>query len=299
MTDFAQWLRATIKLALPTSVDVRRKDLISFEKFDREIVEYRGDEGDKISAFLFTPRGAQPVGGIVVFHQHNSEFHLGKSEVAGLAGSKLQAFGPALAERGLAVLAPDAITFEDRRDLLAGIEPNDGDWLQHYNAMGYRLVNGDLLMRKALDDAQRALSVLLDEVRIDPKRVGLSGHSYGGTTAMYLAAVDPRCQFACISGALCSFAARQKNRTGISMFELVPGIAKQFGVQDIVRAIGPRDVLIVSGTNDPYSIDADDVATRAGIKGISQMRVEGGHPLDQARFDKMVNWLVARASATT
>jgi dienelactone hydrolase len=298
MSGFAPWLRARLKLAEPASVETRRKDRVSFERFDRETIEYCGDAGDAISAFLFTPAGTQPLGGVVVFHQHNGEFHIGKSEVAGLAGSKLQAFGPALAQRGVAVLAPDAITFEDRRTRVTGTEPHVGDWQQHYNAMAYRLVNGDLVMRKALDDAQRAVSVLLGEARVDPMRVGVSGHSYGGTTAMYLAAVDRRCRFACLSGAVSSFAARQRNGTGISMFELVPGIAAQFEIQDVVGAIEPRDALIVSGTGDPYSIDANDVAVKAGNKRTTQLRVEGGHELDQARFDKIVDWLVSHATGS-
>jgi dienelactone hydrolase len=298
VSDFATWLRARLKLAEPTSVEVRRRDRASFDGFDREVVEYHGDVGDSVSAFLFTPTGAGALGGVVVFHQHNGEFHIGKSEVAGLAGSKLQAFGPALAKRGVAVLAPDAITFEDRRSQATGIEPHEGDWQQHYNAMGYRLVNGDLVMRKTLDDAQRAVSVLLEATGVEPTRVGVSGHSYGGTTAMYLAAVDRRCRFACLSGAVSSFAARQRNGTGISMFELVPGIAAQFEVDDVIEAIEPRDVLIVSGTHDPYLIDANEVALKAGNRRVAQFRVEGGHELDQARFDAIVDWVVSHASGT-
>jgi hypothetical protein len=53
------------------------------------------------------------------------------------------------------VLAPDSICFEERRKNKSGIEPDagDADWLQHYNEMSYRLVKGDTLMRKVLDDA--------------------------------------------------------------------------------------------------------------------------------------------------
>ena len=131
-------------------------DGAAFDGFDRERIEYRGLEGDRIPAFLFTPNGRETLGGVVVFHQHNGEFHFGKSEVAGIKGDAFQAFGPALARRGLAVLAPDAITFEDRRGTVQGTEPDMYDWLQHYNAMSHRLLEGDLLMRKCLDDAQRA-----------------------------------------------------------------------------------------------------------------------------------------------
>jgi len=50
-----------------------------------------------VPALLLVPE--HPCGaGVVALHQHNSQWHLGKSEVAGLAGEPLQAFGPALAE---------------------------------------------------------------------------------------------------------------------------------------------------------------------------------------------------------
>ncbi len=85
---------------------LRRSDLGEGDGFFR--IEYQGVEGDLIPGILLTPKHKQSRGGVVVFHQHNGEFHLGKSEVAGDVGDQYQAFGPALARRGLAVLAPDA-----------------------------------------------------------------------------------------------------------------------------------------------------------------------------------------------
>jgi len=298
MTDVAQRLRDTLGLAMPAPVEVRRRDLVTTEQYTRERLEYAGLEGDPISAILFTPRDVERVGGVVVFHQHNGEWHLGKSEVAGDAGDPLQAFGPALAAQGVAVLAPDAITFEDRRTSGTGIEPaadEDDDWLQHYNGSAYRLITGDTLMRKALDDAQRAVSVLLQEPRVDPEQVGVGGHSYGGTTALYTTAVDERCQFACISGALCSFEARMQHGTGINLFELVPGLASWLTYADLLRSIAPRSSFIVSATEDRYAQDADEVVARAQAEGVTELRVEGEHALEPARFDAIVDWLVAQA----
>ncbi len=117
------------------------------------------------------------------------------------------------------------------------MEPGYYDWLQHYNAMIYRLLDGDVLMRKCLDDAQRALSVLLEAAEIDPRLVGVAGHSYGGYTALYHAAVDARCRFACVSGAVCSFETRRREDTGITLFEAVPGLARQFDTHDVLSAI--------------------------------------------------------------
>lgn len=296
MTDLSTTLRARLGLADPLPVEFHRSDLEEADGFDRERIEYRGLEGDRIPAFLFKPRNREPLGGVVVFHQHNGEFHLGKSEVAGDVGDPFQAFGPALARRGLAVLAPDAITFEDRRAAAQGVEPADGDWLQHYNAMTYRLLDGDLLMRKCLDDAQRALSVLLQAAEADERRVGVAGHSYGGTTALYHAAVDARCRFACVSGAVCSFETRRREGTGILLFEVVPGLALQLDTHDLLAAIGPRPMLIVSGGGDKYSRDADQVAAKVPGDFITEFRVNGGHALDQERFDAIVEWIAHRVA---
>jgi dienelactone hydrolase len=297
MADVITKLRERLGLASPVSVGFERGDVVQFDGFDRVRIEYQGLEGDQIPAFLFTPTDRNVLGGVVVYHQHNGEFHFGKSEVAGDVGSKFQAFGPALARRGLAVLAPDSITFEDRRGAVKGTEPDYYDWLQHYNAMSYRMLKGDLLMRKCLDDAQRALSVLLEVTGIDESKVGVAGHSFGGYTTLYHAAVDARCRFACISGAVCSFERRLREGTGITLFETVPDLAHQIDVQELLSAIGPRPTMVVSGSGDKYSRDADEVVAKVAGSFITELRVDRGHALDQERFDAIVNWIADRVSS--
>lgn len=294
MTNLATTLRARLALAAPVPVSFQRGNLEFAEGFARESIEYHGLEGDSIPAYLFTPLNRSTLGGVVVFHQHNGEFHFGKSEIAGIVGDKFQAFGPALAKRGIAVLAPDSITFEDRRGDIRGVEPDLYDWRQHYNAMSYRLLDGDVLMRKCLDDAQRALSVLIDAAALDARRVGVAGHSYGGYTSLYHAALDARCQFACISGAVCSFETRRRENTGITLFEAVPGLARQIDTHDVLAAIAPRPTMVVSGAGDKYSRDADQVVAKVAGNFITELRVDGGHALDQERFDAIVEWIVGR-----
>jgi pimeloyl-ACP methyl ester carboxylesterase len=97
-----------------------------------------------------------------------------------------------------------------------------------------------------LDDAQRALSVLLQAAEIDESRVGVAGHSYGGYTALYHAAADTRCRFVCVSGAVCSFERRRREGTGITLFETVPGLARQIDTHDVLSAIGHELTLICS-----------------------------------------------------
>jgi hypothetical protein len=47
----------------------------------------------------------------------------------------------------------------------------------------------------------------------------------------------------------------------------------------------PESGLVVSGTQDKYSRDADQVVARVGGDFITELRVDRGHALDQERFD--------------
>lgn len=268
-------------------------------------IQYEVGDGDVVPAYLFEPSTPGRAPGVVVFHQHASQWHLGKSEVAGLNGSPWQAFGPALARKGLVVLAPDSIAFEDRRHDITGTEPHENDWSQHYNEMAYRLLRGDTLMRKVLSDAADALSVLVDFDSVIDDQVGVLGHSYGGNTVLFHAAIDPRVRFAVASGAACSFQTKINERTGIEMSEIIPGFLTQFDVEDLVKATAPNPLLLVSGEDDEYSHDTPAVVRRAintyrdhnAETALEVFHYPGGHELDQGRFDAIVEWTVSTATA--
>jgi dienelactone hydrolase len=267
-------------------------------------ISYPGDEGDPIPAFLLLPDGDPPFPAVLAHHQHNGQRYLGKSEVCGLLGDPLQAFGPALARRGIAVLAPDSICFEDRRRDRTGTVPDEAtDVAQHYDELCYRLVRGDTLMHKVLDDSARGIFILRAHPLIDSARVGILGHSYGGNTVLFHAALDTRITFACASGAACSYGYKMAHQYGIEMAEVIPGFAARFDIADLVMCMAPRRVLIVSATNDAASQDADMIVKAARTAwealGAAQLlehaRYEGEHALTQERFDTIVHWLAAAA----
>ena len=98
----------------PADVPVEIFDSTQLSGHCRLCLEIGCPDGDTMPAFLLVPDGARGAPGVVVFHQHASQWNLGKSEVCGLAGDPTQAFGPALVDAGLVVVAPDAGGFEDR-----------------------------------------------------------------------------------------------------------------------------------------------------------------------------------------
>jgi dienelactone hydrolase len=299
--DLRARLAALLRFALPAeppAVEVVERG--ARDGYVEERIVFAGAEGE-VPAYRLVPDAAGAFPGVVAFHQHNSEWHLGKSEVAGRAGNPLQAFGPALARRGVAVLAPDAVGFEDRRASGPGVEPRDRDGPQHHNEMAYRLVAGGLLGTTVLRDAAAALSVLRADPRVIGRAVGALGHSYGGNTTLFHAALDERVAFACASGAACTYRRRMADRTQIELASIVPGILEVSDLDDVAGLIAPRPLLLVSAPDDPYSADADAIAAKIAPRfpagALRHARFDGGHALTRERFELIVDWVVERAAA--
>jgi hypothetical protein len=228
---------------------------------------------------------------------------LGKSEVCGLAGNPLQAFGPELARAGFIVLAPDSVCFEERRgnghNAVTLPLSEDDDFLQHYNAMCYRILKGGNLMQKVLSDAMCSVSLLAGLPYVDHTRIGTLGHSYGGNTVLFLTALDARIIFACASGSACTYKNRMENGVGIEMASVIPGF--QYEIDDLVRCIAPRELLIVSAEEDKYSKDADFIVEQARpfyekhYDNLCHKRFPGGHALTKERFDFIIDWMCTSA----
>lgn len=197
-------------------MDVKYKVLKQEQEdgYTRQLIEY-DSYGDQVRAFLLLPEILDNNPAILINHQHNREHHLGKSEVCGLAGNPLQAFGPELAKKGFVVLAPDSICFEDRRK---DTTVEGFDFWQHFDEMCYRILTGDYLMKKVLHDAMSGITLLSSLDCIDHKRIGTLGHSYGGNTVLFLSALDERIAFSCASGSACTFENRMLNNVGIQCF---------------------------------------------------------------------------------
>ena len=288
---------------------VRVVDRHAEDGYARSLVQYDVPDGDVVDAFIFEP--SRPSATILALHQHNSQWTIGKSEIAGFKGDPLQAFGPALARRGVAVLAPDTIGFESRlRGASEGIglapqltRPGGSTegWLQYYNQMAHRLVQGDLLIRKMLADSMAAISVARGS-STGGLPVGVIGHSLGGGLALFVGALDTRVSFTCSSGAVCSYRHKLAHGGGLEMSLVIPGVVSQFDVDDLVRCVAPRRILVVSAEHDSASADADHVVNRARaafevmncIGHLEHLRVPGGHALDERRFNAIVDWTAAR-----
>lgn len=304
MFDLRNGIAETIGIKLRgISGEIEYKIIESIKEngYLRQLIEIKAYDNNNITAYLLIPEAVGKNPAILINHQHNREWHLGKSEVCGLAGNPLQAFGPILARSGFVVLAPDSICFEERRKNGQGIIPlpNDDDFWEHYNEMCYRIVKGESLMKKVLIDAISCISLLTNLSFVDNKKIGTLGHSYGGNTALFLSALDERVSYCCASGSACTYKNRMINDVGIEMASVIPGFADKYDIQDLVRCIAPRHLLVVSSDDDKYSRDADFTVEQArpsyaehqASNNLYHKRYSGGHALTKERFDFIIEWI--------
>ena len=217
----------------------------------RETVEYAVEANERIRSFLLLPKRIdRPAPAIFAHHQHNREFHLGKSEVVGLAGDPDQVYAAELAQRGYVVIAPDALAFEERN------WSNPSGEAEYYE-LATRLVQGRTLLAKCLHDVSVGLDYLLTQPEVDPLRIGFIGHSYGGRMAIWAPAIDHRIRASVSNCGCVNYKQSFTHDTGVQMEFCLPGILRLGDVEDVLRLVAPRALLLQATADDKWSRGAE------------------------------------------
>jgi dienelactone hydrolase len=250
-------------------------EAVQCDGYTRELVEYAVESGERIKAYFLVPNHCNgPVPLIFAHHQHNAEFHIGKSEVVGLAGDPDQAYAAELAQRGYAVIAPDAIAFEERN------WSTPSGYAEYFELVS-RLVQGRTLLAKILSDVSRGIDYGVSRPEVDARRIGFIGHSYGGRMALWSPAWDRRI-LASVSNCGCiNYQNSLRHESGVQAEFCVPAIMQHGDIEDVVRMVAPRALLIQATTEDVWSDNARviyDYANDAFPEGELALRIwPGGH----------------------
>jgi len=160
---------------------------------------------------------------------------------------------------------------------------------------------GNCLLSEILADYNLALNILINHELVEEKKVGALGHSFGGNTILFHAALDTRFKFVCASGSACTVKTKQERETGLEFSLLVPGFFNEFDIDSLVENIAPRKLLLTSGTHDPYSFDASKIYDKTKHKWVqaglsdafNHISFDGGHELDDERFKVIVSWVTS------
>jgi dienelactone hydrolase len=168
----------------------------------RRKVSIQVQAGDRMPAWLLVPkslRGRVPA----VLCVYGTTSGAGKDTTVGLSGpkpgtppAKNRAFAIDLVEAGFVAFAPDLL--RDGERVAPGRRPYDTT--DFYAKHPEWSIHG-----KDAWDLMRAVDWLQSLPEVDPERIGMVGHSYGGHTTIFTAAFEPRIKACWANGPVSDF----------------------------------------------------------------------------------------------
>lgn len=248
----------------PPPLNVQRRETLPKDGYRIESITYDAEPNDPIPALLLIPDGVtadKPAPAVAVWHQHNGNWQLGKSEPAGIAGLPMHHTGVALAKRGYVVLCPDALCFGERQNPRL-----QGGNFERYEFLRY-VVAGKCMAWKNILDMRRAIDFLVSRPEVQADRIGCYGHSMGSTHCWLVGPFEPRIK--CIVGNCClpTYAGIHKEFLLHCFPNFIPGLYQYGDTPDLAALIAPRPLLLNFGELDGGSPIAE---VRAGVKTIQR-----------------------------
>jgi len=247
----------------PCPLQPSLRETIDKDGYRIESVTYEVEPDDRVPALLLIPDGVtkdRPAPAVALWHQHAGQWHLGKSEPAGLAGNPMHHTGKALAELGYVVLCPDALCFEQRQhEKMKNRVYEEHSFLQS-------VVWGKCMAWKNILDMRRAVDYLCTRPEVQQDRIGCYGHSMGSTHTWLVGPWEPRLK--CLVGNCClpTYDAIAEHHLLHCYPNFIPGIRKYGDTPDIAALIAPRALHLNFGENDggsPIEFVRDGIQTIA------------------------------------
>lgn len=280
----------------PCSLAPTHRETIQKDGYRIESLTYEAELGDPIPALLLVPDGVDadhPAPAIAVWHQHAGQYHLGKSEPAGLDGDPMHHTGVALAKLGYVVLCPDALCFEERKDPTNKLQKGN---FERFEFLRY-VVAGKSMAWKNILDMRRAIDFLESRPEVRTDRIGCYGHSMGSTHAWLAGPFEPRLKAVLGNCCLPTYSAIHEHHLLHCFPNFVPGWLEFGDTPEIAALIAPRALHLNLGETDGGSPIEH---ARAGIEriaaaykraGASQnfthfIEPDTGHVLSEAMWEK-------------
>jgi len=212
-----------------------------------EKVIYESRPNHHVTANLYLPAGKGPHPGVIVPCGHSTN---------GKASEAYQRVCILLAKNGIAALIYDPIGQGERVQLLDPPgKPVTGSTNEHTLVTVGALLVGECTATYRIWDGIRSLDYLAARPEIDPKRLGCTGNSGGGTLTSYLMALDDRIGPAAPS---CYITTLEKLFTTLGPQDGEQNIPGQvaFGMEhaDYVTMRAPKPTLILTATQDFFDI---------------------------------------------
>lgn len=226
----------------PRTTGVVERDTYKIEKL---IFESR--PGFLVTANLYLPKGRSGRLPAVVGTCGHS--------VNGKAAEAYQSFAQGLARMGYVVLLYDPIGQGERLQYTdADLKPRVGvGTREHLYAGNQQFLVGEFIGTWRAWDGIRALDYLLTREEVDPKHVGVTGNSGGGTMTTWLCGVEQRWTMAAPSCFVTTFRRNLENELPADT-EQCPPRALGLGLDhdDFIAALAPKPVILLAKEKDYF-----------------------------------------------
>ena len=245
---FAPWPEKTP--LNPRVTGVIERDAYTIEKV---IFESRPDF--PVTANLYLPKGQKsPAPGVVGTCGHSNN---GKAEAA------YQSFAQGLARMGYVCLIFDPIGQGERLQYVTNeLKPRHGVGVgEHLYAGNQQFLVGEFFGAWRAWDGIRALDYLLMRPEVDPKHVGVTGNSGGGTMTTWLCGLDSRWTMAAPGCFVTTFLHNMENELPADT-EQCPPLALALGLDhsDFIAAMAPKPVVLLGKEKDFFDARGTEVA---------------------------------------
>ncbi|MBI1355989.1 MAG: hypothetical protein GC160_16735 [Acidobacteria bacterium] len=225
-----------------TPLNARVLGAVEREGYKIEKVVFESRPGMLVSANFYLPVGRPgPFPGVVGTCGHSSN---------GKAIDAYQSFCQGLVKQGYAVLIFDPlgqgerVQYGDR--VPVGVQ-------EHLLAGNQQFLIGEFFGSWRAWDGIRALDYLLTRPEVDPRHVGVTGNSGGGTETTWLAGLDSRWTMAAPSCFVTEFRRNLENELPADTEQCPPrAIALGLDHEDFLAALAPKPVILLGKERDYF-----------------------------------------------
>ncbi|MBM3859537.1 MAG: hypothetical protein FJ395_07805 [Verrucomicrobia bacterium] len=230
-----------------TPLNPRITGVVERDAYNIEKIIFESRPGLLVTGNLYVPKGRKfPLPGVIGVCGHSAN---------GKAAGYNQSFSQGLARMGYVTLIFDPIGQGERSQYVdANLKSRIGLGVaQHLQAGNQQFLVGEFFGAWRAWDGIRALDYLSTRPEVDPKQVGVTGCSGGGTMTTWLAGVEPRFSMAAPSCFVTTFRRNLENELPADTEQCPPrALALGLDHSDFLAALAPKPVLILAQEKDYF-----------------------------------------------
>lgn len=277
-----------------TPLNPRVTGVLERDAYRIEKVIFESRPGFLVTGNLYVPKGGRfPRPAVVGSCGHNDNAK---------AAEAYQAFSQGLARQGYVVLTIDPIGQAERMQYVdENLRPRRGGGdREHLYAGNQQFLVDEFFGTWRAWDAMCAIDYLLTRDEVDPKYVGITGTSGGGTVTAWVCALEPRLTMAAPSCFITTFSRMLENELTADTERHPPrALALALDHDDFLAAMAPKPIVILAQELDHYDVRGSMEAYRrlkrlyqllGAEENISLHVGPGHHGFNQDHREAMYRW---------